>query len=140
MAITISGDSPNITTLALTTLSDGTNSTSSTNAIQGSAKAWVNFNGTVATPSTIRASYNVTSITKNATGDYTINFTNAFADNNYAVVGTSKIVGGTGGQNLRIHNDAYATAVTTTAVKIQTTSSGNSATADSEMVNVAVFR
>jgi len=145
MAITISGDTPNftaatITTVTSTTLSDGTNSTSSTNAIQGSAKAWVNFNGTVATPSTIRASYNVTSITKNATGDYTINFTNAFADNNYAVVGTSKIVGGTGGQNLRIHNDAYATAVTTTAVKIQTTSSGNAATADSEMVNVAVFR
>jgi hypothetical protein len=50
----------------------------------GLAKAWVNFNGigTVA----IRASYNVSSITDNGTGDYTVNFTTAFADANYAAV------------------------------------------------------
>jgi hypothetical protein len=70
-------------TLVITTLSDGTNSTSATNCIQGSAKAWVNFNGT-GTPA-IRASYNVSSITDNGTGNYTINFTNAFADANYGV-------------------------------------------------------
>jgi hypothetical protein len=71
-------------TLTISTLSDGTNSTSATNCIQGSAKAWVNFNGvgTVA----IRASYNVSSITDNGVGDYTVNFTNAFADANYAAV------------------------------------------------------
>jgi hypothetical protein len=101
-------------------------------------RAWVNFNGTGTVA--IRASGNVTSITDNGTGDYTVNFTTAMPDTNYAVVGTSKIVGGTGGQNIRIHNDAYATAVTTTAVKVQTTSSANAATADSEMVNIAVFR
>jgi len=75
-------------TLTISTLSDGTNSTSSTNCIQGSAKAWVNFNGTVATPSTIRSSYNVSSITKNNTGDWTVNITNALADANFAVVVT----------------------------------------------------
>ena len=68
-------------TLTISTLSDGTNSTSSTNCIQGSAKAWVNFNGTAGT---IRSSYNVTSLTKNTTGDYTINFTNAMPNANYA--------------------------------------------------------
>lgn len=48
-------------------------------------KAWVNFNGigTVA----IRAAFNVSSITDNGTGDFNINFTNAMADANYAVVG-----------------------------------------------------
>jgi hypothetical protein len=71
-------------TLVITTLSDGTNSTSATNPIQGSAKAWINFNGT-GTPA-IRASFNVSSITDNGTGDYTINFTNALADANYSVV------------------------------------------------------
>jgi hypothetical protein len=95
MAITISGDVPNfstatittgtVTTLTSTTISDGTNSTSSTNCIQGSAKAWANFNGTSGV--SIRASYNISSITRNTTGSYTVNFTNAFADANYAVCG-----------------------------------------------------
>ena len=68
-------------TLTISTLSDGTNSTSSTNCIQGSAKAWVNFTGLGST--SIRASYNVSSVTYVTTGKYTINFTNAFADSNY---------------------------------------------------------
>ena len=50
-------------------------------------RAWVNFNGsgTVA----IRASGNVSSITDNGTGDYTVNFTTAMADANYSLVGSS---------------------------------------------------
>jgi hypothetical protein len=44
-------------------------------------KAWVNFNGTGTVA--IRASYNVSSITDNGTGDYTVNFTTALADTNY---------------------------------------------------------
>jgi hypothetical protein len=58
--------------------------TNQTNPIQ-LCKAWVNFNGTTATPSTIRSSYNVSSVTKNATGDYTVNFATALADANYTV-------------------------------------------------------
>ena len=101
-------------------------------------RAWVNFNGTGAVA--IRASGNVSSITDNGVGDYSINFTAAMPDANYSVVGTAKIVGGTGGQNIRIHNDAYTTSVTTSAVKIQVTNNGNNATADSEMVNLTIFR
>lgn len=62
----------------------GTQSTDVLNVINGSAKAWVNFNGTGTV--TIRASHNVTSITDNGTGDYTVNFTNAMASINYAIV------------------------------------------------------
>ncbi len=49
-------------------------------AIGTFCRAWVNFNGqgTVA----IRASFNVSSITDNGTGDYTLNFTNAMPDAN----------------------------------------------------------
>jgi hypothetical protein len=68
-------------TLTISTLSDGVNSTSATNPILGSAKAWVNFNGT-GTPA-IRTSYNVSSITRNGTGQYSVNFTNAMTDANY---------------------------------------------------------
>lgn len=51
--------------------------------VNGSAKAWVNFNGTGTVA--IRAAFNVSSITDNGTGDYTINFTTALADANYSV-------------------------------------------------------
>lgn len=47
------------------------------------SKAWVNFNGSTAG---IRSSFNVSSISRNGTGDYTVNFTNALADANYSTV------------------------------------------------------
>ena len=50
---------------------------------QQAVKAWVNFNGTGTVA--IRAGYNVASITDNGTGDYTVNFTTAMVDANYAV-------------------------------------------------------
>jgi hypothetical protein len=46
----------------------------------------VNFNGTTS-PGTIRSSYNVSSVTKNSTGNYTVNFATAMADANYSVSG-----------------------------------------------------
>ena len=59
------------------------------NEASGLAKAWVNFNGTGVVA--IRASYNVSSITDNGAGDYTVNFTTAFADANYAMTGTASL-------------------------------------------------
>jgi hypothetical protein len=55
-------------------------------------KAWVNFDGTTNTGGscTIRASGNVSSVADNGAGDYTINFTNAMTDANYAVSGSAK--------------------------------------------------
>ena len=72
-----------MSTLVAQTISNGTVSTSSTNVIQGSAKAWVSFNGS-GTPA-IRTSFNVSSVTSPSTGLYTINFTNAMVDANYVV-------------------------------------------------------
>jgi len=57
------------------------------------ARAWVNFNGTGTVA--IRASGNVTSITDNGVGDYTLNFTTAMPDTNYAVVGMTQATIGT---------------------------------------------
>ena len=61
-------------------------STASGSAPSYSARAWVKFNG-VGTVS-ITASENVTSITDNGTGDYTVNFTTALVDANYALAAT----------------------------------------------------
>jgi hypothetical protein len=73
-------------TLTISTLSDGTNSTSSTNCIKGSAKAWVNFAGS---SGTIAGSYNVSSVTRNSTGDFTVTYTTAMPNTNYTVFTSS---------------------------------------------------
>ena len=125
-------------TLTISTLSDGTNSTSSTNCIQGSAKAWVNFNGTGTVA--IRASYNVSSITRNAAGDYTVNYTNAFSDANYSFVGTATSTGAI--FTVVVANTQPTGAVvapTTTTTRFVTTNIA-SIVADVSYINVAVFR
>ena len=74
-----------MSTLRLTTISnqDGSATVPSQTVISGSAKAWVNFNGTGTVA--IRAAFNVSSITDVGTGDYTVNFTTAMTDVNYCV-------------------------------------------------------
>jgi hypothetical protein len=103
--------------------------------INGSAKAWVNFNGT-GTPA-IRASFNVSSITDNGVGTYTVNFTTALVDANYSVVGG--VIGNTGSYAYMTSN---ITAPTTSAVGVVTgrfdQSSGTFQ--DLSQCNVAVFR
>jgi len=75
-----------MSTLKLDTLSNkaGTASVPSDTIVSGTAKAWVNFNGTGTVA--IRRAFNVSSITDNGTGDYTVNFTTAMSDANYAAV------------------------------------------------------
>jgi carbamate kinase len=124
-------------TIVADQLQDGAgNSTSMDNAIYGSAKAWVNFNGTTAT---IRASYNVSSITRASTGNYTVNMTNALTDANYAPV----ISTGDGPQvnniNVNYNNSGTLTAPTTTAFIFSTTLIGTGVR-DQTYINVAVFR
>lgn len=68
----------------------GALTTASGTAPSFAARAWVNFNGTGVVA--IRASGNVSSITDNGIGDYTLNFTIAMQDTNYATVGCTKAV------------------------------------------------
>ena len=97
-----------MSTIVAQTLSNGTVSTSTANCIQGSAKAWVNFNGTGG--ASIRASYNVSSVTYNSTGDYRINFTNAFADTSYsAVTGFNRTSGIANGEGMGLETYSYTT-------------------------------
>lgn len=70
------------------------NGTALADSTVGVCRAWVNFNGsgTVA----IRAAFNVSSITDNAAGDYTVNFTTAMVDANYSVISSSEGGGSAG--------------------------------------------
>jgi hypothetical protein len=93
-------------------------------------RAWVNFNGTGTVA--IRASGNVSSITDNGTGQYTVNFTTAMTDADYcAVVSTENSPGAA-------YGNLSNTAQTTSGVSIFTVASG--AVADNARVVVAIFR
>jgi hypothetical protein len=106
-----------------------------TNEASGLAKAWVNFNGTGTVA--IRASFNVSSITDNGTGDYTVNFTTALADANYSLVGATGGGGGGGSGNYSL--GIFNTAPTTSSIRIQTWTTTNSI-ADNIYVHCAIFR
>lgn len=72
--------------LTISTLNNDTGVLQTQNGMNGIAKAWVNFNGSTAA---INGSFNVGSITKNGTGDYTVNFTTAMPNANYVFSGTA---------------------------------------------------
>lgn len=103
-------------------------------------RAWVNFNGTGTVA--IRASGNVSSITDNGTGDYTVNFTTALADANYSLVGTTAInVGANVAWSLNPRNDMTSPApYTTTGCRFNVKAGDVIGPQDSPFVNVAIFR
>jgi hypothetical protein len=97
-------------------------------------KAWVNFNGTGTVA--IRASYNVSSITDNGVGNYTVNFTNAFANANYAaVLGVSN---NTGTGSIIAHT--VSSQYTATQLNVVTMLSITGGTQDPDHVCVSIFR
>jgi hypothetical protein len=125
-----------MSTLKTNTLSNvaGTASTAIENAINGSAKAWVNFNGTGTVA--IRASYNVSSITDNGAGNYTVNFTTAFSNTNYSPITTA-----VGEPGLSYASLSNATSPATTSCQVvvsRPTQPG--ILVDSDYVSVAIFR
>jgi hypothetical protein len=98
-------------------------------------RAWVNFNGTGTVA--IRASGNVTSITDNGTGDYTVNFTTAMSDANYGYTATPQYRSGVASFGAALN---FARLPTTTNFSLLTFNSGTSALLDSDYVSVAIFR
>jgi hypothetical protein len=96
-------------------------------------RAWVNFNGTGTVA--IRASGNVSSITDNGTGRYTVNLLTAMPDTNYIVTGQAIR---TGAYPSRF--GTYAGDRTTTSFPFNTTESGSSWGPDCDAVDVAIFR
>lgn len=99
-------------------------------------RAWVNFNGTGTIA--IRASFNVSSITDNGTGDYTVNFTNAMPNANYSVSGTAAYWETPSGRGSIWFELAAQSTILTTSVRVQTTST--SSIFDCPFVGVQIFR
>ena len=104
-------------------------------------RAWVNFNGTGTVA--IRGSGNVSSITDNGTGDYTLNFTTAMPDANYSVAGLT--IGNSVGNTTRTLVIAGVEASgadlkSTTQLRVQTGQTTATVLADMAEINVSIFR
>ena len=119
--------------LTIDTLRAGSGVLATQNGMTGIAKAWVNFLGA---SGTVNSSFNVSSVTRSTTGDYTINFTTAMANTNYTVGGaTTQDASGWG--TVMIAGVATApTTMTTSAVKIRTV--GYAAYFDPNTVTVVI--
>jgi hypothetical protein len=111
----------------------------------GVCRAWVNFNGT-GTPA-IRASFNVSSITDNGTGDYTVNFTTAMSDANYGFyIGSKQDQAGIGGAAFPTNGTPAgatdgAAGMTTTRIRLRFTNyDAPPGLRDQEVACVSIFR
>jgi hypothetical protein len=100
-----------------------------TTVINGSAKAWVVFDGTGTVA--IRASYNVSSVTDLGTGQYDVNFTTAMSNANYSSVATDNYYGIT-------NAGEPAPSSTASKVRVYTYNTGGSFI-DASGVSVAIF-
>ena len=98
-------------------------------------RAWVNFNGTGTVA--IRAGGNVSSITDNGTGDFTVNFTTAMEDADFAMVGTAgDSFSSTGANRYAVQVEAFSVS----SVRINVNNHGNGFAGDPELCSVSVFR
>jgi hypothetical protein len=100
-------------------------------------RAWVNFNGTGTVA--IRASGNVSSITDNGTGDYTVNFTTGMSDINYSVAYSCK-EGSAGSSDSFVTIKEISSNPTVNSLRIQTNAGGIASASDCEIVSVSIFR
>lgn len=133
----------NTTGSAATVTGNATGSTFGFNSGYGSVataygcRAWVNFNGTGTVA--IRASGNVSSITDNGVGDYTVNFATAMPDANFSTVMTMSDGPQANWTGVNFNSSVTEVPPTTTAVRISTTLIGTGAR-DQKYVSVSVFR
>jgi hypothetical protein len=141
-SVIISGDTSGAITLAApavagtTTITmPATTGTMLNDATCGVCRAWVNFNGTGTVA--IRTSFNVSSITDNGTGDYTVNFTNAMPDANYAVNGLTNSPSGLDSFVMEINRTTTQTA---SLVRIRTFRSTTGVVNDPDIICVSIFR
>lgn len=99
-------------------------------------RAWVNFNGT-GTPA-IRASGNVSSITDNGVGDYTINFTTGMPDANYSFSGFCTLQASTSAAGVVTFGNDFTMSSSSLRIKSANTTTGGAQ--DSAYITVGVFR
>jgi len=104
-------------------------------------RAWVNFDGTT-TPPTIRASGNVSSVTRDGVGRYKINFSTAMVDANYVVTGAAlDTLASSESNSPNVALGNYPGSIrTASGVSIDTVDGQGNSFVSSPVVTVAIFR
>lgn len=120
-----------MSTLTVSNVSDGSISIPTTYVTNGSAKAWVNFNGTGTIAA--RDSLNVSSLTDNGTGDYTANFTNAFGAVDFNATGGN----GNANNNGSDFGLPWISAPTVSTIRMGCFNGSQSSTTDNEYVSIS---
>ena len=118
----------------------GNNNSTPEEINQGRAKAWVNFNGD---PVGIRDSFNVSSITENGAGDYTVNFTTNMSSASYVPLFTNMIkndkTSGTTGPGVRMVSSLTSVQSALTVSGVRMMYRPTSSNLDADMYGVAIF-
>ena len=126
-----------MSTLKVNTIQDssGSNASTTEQINQGRAKVWIHFDGqdTVA----IRDSFNVSSLTDNGTGDYTISFSTAMSNDNYAVTTTQPAQHDFTQAILGIEQD-HTNAFATGSIRVQSVKTGNNNAVDRDVQCVVI--
>jgi len=128
------------TGISVSASTGGVTITNSSPMSGGVCQLWVNFNGTISGTNSPRASLNVSSVTYNGTGDYTVNFSITLADTNYAyVTGVNNGVDGSGSGYAGIQG-SRKTAPATTSLRLTGFGTDTGSAQNQLTVNVAIFR
>ena len=127
--------------LTVSTLNNDTGPLAVQNGMTGVAKAWVVFAGATGT---INGSFNVGSVTRNGTGDYTVNFSTPMSNANYSAIGNAGIDTPASAYQIVYPNSTgtspFYQAATTTACRFVTAGGVSSANLrDALLINFAVF-
>ena len=115
--------------ITVSTINDSSGVLATQNGMTGIAKAWVLFNG-AATP-VISGSFNVSSITYNSTGTYTVNFSTSMPSTAYSIVSTA--------QGQRVIMGITLANIATGSCQVTAYDMGGSALFNSNPVSVVVF-
>lgn len=112
---------------------NGTSATTLTGQV--ASKAWLNYNGSA---TTIRSSFNIASVTRNGTGDYSVSFSTAMIDNSYSLT-TSANHARTDVREPCYCGPLWTGDITSSAIRIATGQTGFTYV-DSSIVSVSIHR
>ena len=121
-----------ITTATVTTLNAPSGVLATQNGMTGIAKAWAMINGGAGT---VTAGFNVSSVTRNSTGNYTINYTTALSSASYAVLATCT---GVGSFTQGCVASIWSSGISTTSANIQTLQQNTSSPVDTTLYFAAL--
>jgi hypothetical protein len=120
--------------LTISTLNDSSGVLATQNGMTGIAKAWVRFDGSTAG---VASSFNISSVTRTATGKYTYVFTTSMPNANYSVLGMGS-TNGSGGEQIAVAMNSTTT-ISASGFSSTTQGYGSGYNIDPAIVCIAVF-